>query len=83
MKCMVRAGFAAAALAAFLPAPAQAQKQFGAANVLCSQYIKAARSSDILYHQASNWLLGYVSRMNAAMAASNAAAVVNLPTTRC
>ena len=37
------------------------------AGVLCSQYSKAARSSDILYHQASQWLLGYVSGMNAAM----------------
>ena len=78
MKCMVRAGLVAATLAAFLPASAQAQKQFGAGNVLCSQYTKAARTSDIAYHQASNWLLGYVSGMNAAMASSNAAAVVKL-----
>jgi hypothetical protein len=76
MKFMVRAGLSAAMLATLLSAPAQAQKQFGAANVLCSQYTKAARTSDIVYHQASNWLLGYVSGMNAAMASSNAA--VNL-----
>jgi hypothetical protein len=38
--------------------------------VLCSQYTKAARTSDIVYHQASNWLLGYVSGMNAANAAT-------------
>jgi len=48
-------------------ATAQAQGTFGMAGVLCSQYSKAARSSDILYHQASQWLLGYVSGMNAAM----------------
>ena len=59
-------------------APAQAQKQFGAGNVLCSQYIKGARTSDIVYHQASNWLLGYVSGMNAAQSANGAAPVVNL-----
>ena len=47
--------------------PAQAQSQYGMAGVPCSQYTKAARSSDILYHQASQWLLGYVSGMNAAM----------------
>ena len=78
MKGMVRATLVAATLVALLAAPAQAQKQFGAANVLCSQYTKAARTSDIVYHQASNWLLGYVSGMNAAMQSSNAAAVVNL-----
>jgi hypothetical protein len=57
----------AAGLLALLSAPAQAQGSFGMAGVLCSQYSKAARSSDILYHQASQWLLGYVSGMNAAM----------------
>ena len=39
---------------------------------------QGARTSDIVYHQASNWLLGYVSGMNAAMQSSNAAAVINL-----
>jgi len=58
--------------------PAQAQKQFGASGVLCSQYIKGARTSDIVYHQASNWLLGYVSGMNAAQSANGAAPVINL-----
>ena len=47
--------------------PAQAQSQYGMAGVQCSQYTKAARGSDMLYHQASQWLLGYVSGMNAAM----------------
>lgn len=74
MKCMVRAGLVAATLTGLLALPAEAQKQFGAANVLCSQYTKGARSSDIVYHQASNWLLGYVSGMNAA----NPAAAVTL-----
>lgn len=58
--------------------PAQAQKQFGASGVLCSQYIKGARTSDIVYHQASNWLLGYVSGMNAAQSANGAAPVISL-----
>jgi len=49
---------------------AQAQSQYGMAGVPCSQYTKAARSSDILYHQASQWLLGYISGMNAAMKVS-------------
>jgi hypothetical protein len=58
--------------------PAQAQKQFGASGVLCSQYIKGARTSDIVYHQASNWLLGYVTGMNAAQSANGTAPVINL-----
>jgi len=57
----------ASVLLALTMATAQAQGTFGMAGVLCSQYSKAARSSDILYHQASQWLLGYVSGMNAAM----------------
>ena len=32
--------------------------------------------SDMLYHQASNWLLGYVSGMNAALASTSASAAV-------
>jgi hypothetical protein len=60
----------AAGLLALSVATAQAQGTFGMAGVLCSQYTKAARSSDILYHQASQWLLGYVSGMNAAMKAA-------------
>jgi hypothetical protein len=57
----------AAGLLALMTAPTQAQGTFGMAGVLCSQYSKAARSSDMLYHQASQWLLGYISGMNAAM----------------
>jgi hypothetical protein len=64
--------------AALAVAPAQAQKQFGAGGVLCSQYIKGARTSDIVYHQASNWLLGYVSGMNAARSENGAAPIINL-----
>jgi len=60
----------ASVLLALTMATAQAQGTFGMAGVLCSQYSKAARSSDILYHQASQWLLGYVSGMNAAMKAA-------------
>jgi hypothetical protein len=37
------------------------------AGLSCSQFIKAARGGDALYHQASQWLLGYISGMNAAM----------------
>ena len=57
----------AIALLALAGSSAQAQSTYGMAGVLCSQYNKAARSSDILFHQASQWLLGYVSGMNAAM----------------
>lgn len=54
-------------LALAAPSIARAQSQFGMAGVTCAQFTKAARSSDMLYHQASQWLLGYVSGMNAAM----------------
>jgi hypothetical protein len=66
MRHVLRAA-SAAGLLALLGATAHGQGSFGMAGVLCSQYTKAARSSDILYHQASQWLLGYVSGMNAAM----------------
>jgi hypothetical protein len=66
MRHVLRAA-STAGLLALLAATAQAQGTFGMAGVLCSQYTKAAQSSDILYHQASQWLLGYVSGMNAAM----------------
>ena len=56
----------AAGLLVLMAAAAQAQGTFGMAGVLCSQYAKA-RSSDPLYQQASQWLLGYISGMNAAM----------------
>ena len=85
MRCIARLillaatlGAGIAGLAAIAAMPAQAQKQFGASGVLCSQYIKGARTSDILYHQASNWLLGYVSGVNAAQAANGAAPTINL-----
>lgn len=61
-----------------LAGPALAQPIHGAGNTTCQQFLRAARSSDILYHQASNWLLGYVSGMNAALRASGSAAVVTL-----
>ena len=66
MKHVLRAVCAGAWLLAMDPA-ASAQSAFGMAGVQCGQYLKAARASDILYHQASQWLLGYVSGMNAAM----------------
>ena len=65
MKHVLRVACAAAWLLA-ITASVSAQI-FGMAGVQCSQYTKAARGSDILYHQASQWLLGYVSGMNAAM----------------
>jgi hypothetical protein len=49
-----------------LTVSAPAQSYFGMAGVSCSQFTRA-RSSDVLYQQASQWLLGYVSGMNAAM----------------
>jgi hypothetical protein len=54
-------------LLAQIATSAQAQSTFGMAGVLCSQFAKTGRGSDALYHQASQWLLGYVSGMNAAM----------------
>jgi hypothetical protein len=63
---------AAASLLVLLSTSTQAQSQStsGPGDIPCSQYVKAARSSDILFHQASNWLLGYASGMNAALTAS-------------
>jgi hypothetical protein len=78
MRSTIHSKLSAAALAAFVTTPALAQKQFGAAGVLCSQYVKGARNSDIAYHQASNWLLGYVSGVNAAQAANGGAPAINL-----
>ena len=66
MRHVLRAT-SAAGLLVLTVATAQAQGTFGMAGVLCSQYTKAARSSDMLYHQASQWLLGYISGMNVAM----------------
>lgn len=76
MRCTIRLMLWAAMLA--VATPALAQKQFGAAGVTCAQYIKGARSSDITYHQASNWLLGYVSGVNAAQSANGGAPAINL-----
>jgi hypothetical protein len=56
-------------------AQAQSPAASGPGDLLCSQYIKAAHSSDILFHQASNWLLGYASGMNAALKASGGAEI--------
>jgi hypothetical protein len=72
----VRRIFAAASVLALMAASAQAQSQveargaLGAGGTLCSQYTRAARSSDILYHQASSWLLGYLSGLNEAFRAA-------------
>ena len=66
MKHVLRVAYAGAWLLSMTPS-VSAQSTFGMAGVQCGQYTKAARSSDILYHQASQWLLGYVSGMNAAM----------------
>jgi hypothetical protein len=78
MRRVIGLVLSVAALAVFGLASAQAQKQFGAAGVLCSQYVKGARASDIVYHQASNWLLGYVSGVNAAQSDGGGAPVINL-----
>lgn len=68
---MLRCVLAAASLLMLLSASTRAQSQSsGPGDTPCSQYIKAARNSDILFHQASNWLLGYASGMNAALKAS-------------
>ncbi len=53
--------------------PASAQSSLGMGSVVCRDYLRAARSSDILYHQASQWLLGYVSGMNGALKTMNGA----------
>ena len=67
MSHVLRAAAVMVGLLSLTAAPVQAQGTFGMAGVQCSQYTKAARSSDILFHQASQWLLGYISGMNAAM----------------
>lgn len=64
---VVRTIVAAALLVALLPAAARAQQAQGLGNLSCGQFINAARSSDILYHQASSWLLGYASGRNEAL----------------
>jgi hypothetical protein len=76
----MRHGLWAAALAGLVlmpPAgPALAQAFPGAGSTPCSQYINAARSSDILYHQASSWLLGYISGMDEILRSSGQASPV-------
>ena len=72
MKHVLRVACAGAWLLA-ITASVSAESTFGMAGVQCSQYTKAARGSDILYHQASQWLLGYVSGMNGALKAMNGA----------
>jgi hypothetical protein len=42
-------------------------------GVLCRDYLRAARSSDIMYHQASQWLLGFASGINGALKTMNGA----------
>jgi len=74
-----RAAYVAAGLFSLMTASVHAQTAFGVAGVLCSQYSRAARTSDILWHQASQWLLGYISGMNAAMkAVKGSAPPINL-----
>jgi hypothetical protein len=78
MRHLLRAACVAALLPSMAPS-AHTQSYFGMAGISCSQYTKAARSSDILFHQASQWLLGYVSGMNVAMrGAKGTTAVSNL-----
>lgn len=78
MSQLLRAAYLAVLLPLTAPS-AHAQSYFGMAGVQCSQFTKAARSSDMLYHQASQWLLGYVSGMNAAMkVAKGATPLANL-----
>jgi hypothetical protein len=67
----MRPGVTAAVFLFVLASPSAAQS-FGAGNTTCAQFLRAARSGDILYHQASNWLLGYVSGMNTALKAAKA-----------
>jgi hypothetical protein len=79
----VRVPFRVAACVAFaialLPHEAASQSAHGVAGTTCAQFNRAARASDMLYVQASSWLLGYVSGMNAALKASgNPNAVITL-----
>ncbi len=72
MRIAVRVAAIAALLVA--PMPARAQTLHGVGNTTCGNFLRSARMSDMLYHQASNWLLGYVSGMNAALASTGASA---------
>jgi hypothetical protein len=62
----VRAAAVAASLFALAGVPTHAQTSQGLGSVTCDRFLKAARSGDILYHQASSWLMGYASGLNAA-----------------
>ena len=67
---MVRTAGVATVLFALLVVSAPAQPLRGAGNVLCRDFLRAGRTRDILYHQAAEWILGYISGMNAALAAT-------------
>ena len=66
MIANVRAAAVAASLFALAGVPTHAQTSQGLGSVTCDRFLKAARSGDILYHQASSWLMGYASGLNAA-----------------
>jgi hypothetical protein len=53
--------------AALAPTRIALAQATGAGAVTCAQYVRAARTSDIVYHQASNWVLGYLSGLSAGM----------------
>ena len=76
MSVNVRAAAVVALLIALMPMSVRAQTLHGVGNTTCSQFLRAARMSDMLYHQASSWLFGYVSGMNAALASTSASASV-------
>lgn len=78
VRPLLRAACVTTGLLILAPLPAHAQQgqapaSLGMGNVVCRDYLRAARSSDILYHQASQWLLGYVSGINGALKTMNGA----------
>jgi hypothetical protein len=79
VRIVVRVAAFAAFPVALMPLSSHTQTLHGVGNTTCNQFLRAARMSDMLYHQTSNWLLGYVSGMNAALASTSASgSVVNL-----
>jgi hypothetical protein len=74
VRIAIRVAAIAALLVASLPMSVRAQTLHGVGNTTCGNFLRSARMSDMLYHQASNWLLGYVSGMNAALASTGASA---------
>jgi hypothetical protein len=70
MRSVLRCTWMAATLSLLVMPSAHAQSSRNVGNVLCKDFLRAARTSDILYHQAANWILGYVSGMNAALLAT-------------